>query len=155
MSDDGPRCDDNSQIEEEHCLTAEDRRRIMGHVHSLLYWTGHMVPDVWEIDGQRVLLRDTVFRFITKEDPSEEEVAAARALAQGLEREAERLEKEVGAEDMSKAQGKLVLEEISGLLRAVDQLRSVREDDAEYDKKTFMRMVSDEKRWMHFVKKVS
>ena len=80
-------CDDSSIEEGRHCLTSKDRERIMARIHSALFWVGELIPDRYVIDGKDVPLRDTIFRFISDEDVSEEDVRNAREIGRASCRE--------------------------------------------------------------------
>ena len=53
------------------CLTAEERKKILSRFHSLLFWVGEFVPELEEVEGREMPLRDVVFRFITERYPDE------------------------------------------------------------------------------------
>jgi hypothetical protein len=135
------------------CLTAEERKRILSRFHSLLFWVGEFVPEMEEIEGHEMPLRDLVFRFITERYPDEGTVRKARELATVLERKAKELEKDIEVQRMERPTAQRVMHEALGLLRAVDELRSIRPEDQEVRAKALMAMVNDEKRWLEFVKR--
>jgi hypothetical protein len=41
-------------------LTEEDRRRILGRIHSLLFWLGKFIPEEELLEGEKVPLRDVI-----------------------------------------------------------------------------------------------
>jgi hypothetical protein len=136
------------------CLTPEERKKILARIHSLLFWVGENVPDTEELDGQKVPLRDVVFRFITEEQPSEDTVRSAHELARSLESKARLLENDLRLEPMEKETAHQVMHEALGLLRAVDELRDLKLEERNVRARELMSKVSDEKRWLSFVKKV-
>jgi hypothetical protein len=73
-------------------LSEEDSRRIMARIHSLLFWLGKFIPEEELLEGQRIPLREIIFNFISKAEPSEEEVEEAMSLAEALQRKAKALE---------------------------------------------------------------
>jgi hypothetical protein len=154
MSNDSPKCDSSSPEVSSHCLTQDERGRILTRIHSTLYWVGQFIPDEYEIDGQKIRLRDTIMRFIMDDDVTEEERASALALADRLQEEARRLESLIKSQDISIGNAHVLLDDVCGLLRAVDDLRNLDKEQADYSKHALMEKVSDEKRWMQFVKKI-
>ncbi len=137
------------------CLTSQERAKIMGSINSLFFWAGHMIPDEWEIEGRKVRLRDTVFRMINDEEVTLEELQAARALAEVLEKEARRLEGDLRQNDLTEAQADSLFDDICGLLRAVAELRELQTQHDEYRKEQLMQNIGDEKRWLKYVKEVT
>jgi hypothetical protein len=134
-------------------LTEKDRGAIFRRIHSMLYWLGKFVPDHEQLDGQHLNLRDIVYRFVTKEDPTDEETLAALQLAEVMERKARQLEEEIRiGPDLTKGQAHMLLDEICGLLRGVDEIRHAKGATAELKVKALMSMVADEKRWQEFIK---
>lgn len=136
------------------CLTPEERNRILSRFHSLLFWVGENVPDTEELDGQKVPLRDVVFRFITEEQPGEDTVRSAHELARSLESKARSLEKDLRLEPMERETAYRVMHEALGLLRAVDELRDLKLEERNVRARELMSKVSDEKRWLSFLQKV-
>jgi hypothetical protein len=137
-------------------LTEQDRAKIMARIHSALFWLGKFIPEEEIIEGQEVPLRDVIFNFVSKEHPSEDEVIDALSLADALQKKARELEMSLKTGDgLTKGQAHMLLDEICGLMRAVDEIRTSRGADAQLKAKALMTKVSDEKRWQEFVKSVS
>jgi hypothetical protein len=53
---------------------------------------------------------------------------------------------------MSKGEAHMLLDEICGLLRAVDEIRHAKVGEANVKAMALMKRVADEKRWLHFVR---
>lgn len=136
------------------CLGPEERAKILSRFHSLLYWVGEFVPDLEELEGREVPLRDVVFRFITEQSPSEETVKGALELAALLERKAKGLEKDLATKGMERPRAYEVMHEALGLLRAVDELRDLKMADRQVKAQALVAKVSDERRWLDFVQKL-
>lgn len=146
-------CDDALTEEGDRCLTKKERERILSRIHSLLFWVGEMIPDSYEIDGKMVPLREIIFKIITDTDVTEQDISDAKKLAVVLESEARRLEREIVEDDsLSRKDAHTLLDEVLGLLRAVDELRGLDKEQAEFKKKAIMKKVDDERRWLNFVK---
>jgi len=136
------------------CLTPKDRGMIMSRFHSLLFWVGELVPDLEVLDGKEIPLKDVVFRFITQQFPSEETVRQAKELSTSLEAKARSLERDLRTKNLKRDRAYQMMHEALGLLRAVDELRDVRLEERNVKAKALMARVSDEKRWLEFVRDV-
>jgi hypothetical protein len=141
----------NSNGQGSERLTDRERKAIISRMHSLLFWVGKFIPEHEIVEGTQVDLRDVIFRFISKEDPTPEDIQGAKDLADVLERKARDLEKQLNNNQVTRADAYKLLDEVCGLLRAVDELRNSHGDLAIYQKTALMSKVNDEKRWLHFV----
>jgi hypothetical protein len=136
-------------------LTSQDRNLILGRIHSLLFWVGKFIPEEEMLEGQKVPLRDIVFHFVGKPDPTPEEVEAALSLARVLEKRAKELEiclKECPG--LTKGKAHMMMDEANGLLRAVDEIHHAKGADERVKAWALMSKVKDEKRWLSFIKEV-
>jgi len=136
-------------------LTEDDRARILSRIHSLLYWLGKFIPEEELLEGQKVKLRDVIYAYVTKPNPTPEEVEGALSLAEALDKKARALEDDLRAKKLSKGQAHLLLDEICGLLRAVEEIRKSKGPEAQVKALALMSKVKDERRWLEFVKQVS
>ncbi len=141
--------------EDHRPLSEEDRQKILSRVHSLLFWLGKLIPEEELLEGESIPLREVVFRFIMKENPSPEDVQGATDLANALEAKAKNLEKQLHDGQLTKGEAHMLLDEICGLLRAVDDIRKSKGASASLMAKTVMNRVQDERRWLDFVKNVT
>lgn len=135
-------------------LSESERKAIISRIHSLLYWVGMFVPQMEIVDGRQVQLRDVVYRFVSKENPTLEEVQGAKALSDLLEKKARELELEIRERDVTRVHAYQLLDEICGLLRAVDELRFAHGRTAKYKITALMAKVNDERRWLQFVEQL-
>lgn len=137
-------------------LTEDDRDKIVGRIHSSLYWLGKFVPEEEILEGEEVHLRDVIFKFVKEERPSEDDVRAALSLADAMQSKARELEASLKSKDhLTKGQAHMLLDEICGLLRGVDEVRTAKGADAEMKARILMTKVKDERRWQDFLKSVS
>jgi hypothetical protein len=95
-----------------------------------------------------------VFRFITEPEPDEEAVRGAYELASPLERKAKEMQEFLTSRDLERERACEVMHVAPGLLRAVDELRSVKLDACQSKAKALMARVVDERRWPHFVQRI-
>jgi hypothetical protein len=136
-------------------LTEAERARILARLHMNLSWVGVKVPETIEVDGRQVPLRSTMDRFIFDDHLDEEELAAARWLQRSLERRARELESELAHDELSLSQAEELLERTIGILRAVEELKALR-DGAEFEHRRaeVMQEIDDAQRWRKFAKQV-
>jgi hypothetical protein len=145
-----------AEIEENgsELLSESERRAIISRIHSLLYWVGMFIPQVEIVDGKQVDLRDVVYQFVSKENPSLDEAQGARALSDILDKKARELELQIKEHDVTKVHAYHLLDEICGLLRAVDELRNSHGKTAKFKMSALMAKVNDERRWLQFVEQL-
>ncbi|MBC7108124.1 MAG: hypothetical protein H5T41_04980 [Methanomassiliicoccales archaeon] len=143
-----------NEIRKNEKLTPEERARVLSRLHSLLYWVGVLIPEEELIDDQRIPLRDVVYDFTSKEEPTDDEVRGALALAHLLEEKAKVLEEKLQTEELTRLKARKLYEEIAGLLRAVADLRHSKSQDFEIKAKALMSKVDDERRWLEFIEKI-
>jgi len=142
---------DNS-IDARSLLTPEDRAKMLARIHSLVYWVGMLVPEHELLGDSEIDLRETVYDLTTKEKLTEKDVAKVNELIARLKQKEHFLEKKLAHDPMTMDTAKSLLEEICGLLRAIDELRSVESTEkAEFRKNELMGRVEDAKRWQKFV----
>lgn len=139
---------------EKDCLTPEERAKILSRFHSLLFWVGQFVPELEELEGREIPLREVVFKFISEQTPDEETVKKAQDLAAILDRKAKVLEKDLATKGMERPKAYEVMHEALGLLRAVDELRDLAAADREVKAQALVFKVNDERRWLDFVKNI-
>jgi len=148
------KCDSALKDPERHCLNPAEREKLLGRIHSALYWVGEFVPDRYEIDGKMVMLRDTIYNFISNPEPTFEEREAALSLAERLQQDVRDREADLRSRNMSVADAQELMDEVAGLMRAVDDLRTMDDEKADYSKQLLLDRINDEKRWLKFVKEI-
>ncbi len=136
-------------------LTEEERRRILARLHSNLAWVGVRIPETVEVGGKRVPLRSTIERLIFAQDLSEEEQSNAQWLMRSLQQRSRELEERLEHDRLSRASADELLERTVGILRAIEELKSLEDPDEWEDRrKAVMDEVDDARRWKRFTKGV-
>ena len=136
-------------------LTNDERSKMISRIHSLVYWVGMLIPEHELLSGSEIDLREVVYNLTTKEKLSPEDVREANDLINQLKKRERELEDQLSRDQMTRDAAKGMLEEICGLLRAIDELRSAENPQgAEFQKKTLMNKVEDAKRWQKFVESI-
>ncbi len=116
---------------------------------------GVRIPEECNIDGERIRLRDLVDRFVFDDEIDDEERAEVQDLVAKLEDRAEILEEELEVEDMTLEEAEKLLARTSGLIRAVDELKHLEDEEEWVDKHSkVMAQVDDAKRWHEFTRRV-
>ncbi len=139
-------------IDARSLLTPEERAKMLARIHSLVYWVGMLIPEHELLGDSEIDLREVVYNLTTKQDLADEEIAEVHELIRLLKEKARTLERHLARDPMTVATAKELLEEICGLLRAVDELRAVEtEEKAEFRKQEVMARIDDARRWQKFV----
>jgi len=136
-------------------LTSDERQRILARLHATLSWVGVSIPEECEIDGQRIKLKRLVDRYVFDDHIDEVERAEVARLLDQLERKADFLGDELAYEELTREEAEALLLRTIGLLRAIDELRHL-EDEDEWENKhrEVMEEVDDARRWREFTKRV-
>lgn len=150
-----PASDQGEGIDARHLLTSDERSKMISRIHSLVYWVGMLIPEHEVLGGSELELRDTVYDLTNKEKLTPEDTAKANRLIGQIRKRETELEKKLEHDQMTLDAAKGMLEEICGLLRAIDELKSVESvEKAEFRKKELMTRVEEAKRWQKFVESI-
>ena len=142
-------------IDARNLLSSDERAKMISRIHSLVYWVGMLIPERELLDGSEIDLREVVYNLTSKERLTPEDVQEANDLIAQLREREHGLEEQLSHDQMTKDAAKGMLEEICGLLRAIDELRSAESPErAEFKKKDLMNRVEDAKRWQKFVESI-
>jgi len=136
-------------------LSNEERAKMISRIHSLVYWVGMLIPERELLDGSEIDLREVVYNLTSKEKLTAEDVQEANDLIAHLKERERELETQLSHDQMTRDTAKGILEEICGLLRAIDELRSAENaEGAEFKKEALMSKIEDAKRWQKFVESI-
>jgi hypothetical protein len=150
-----PRTHAENRIDGVSLLSDEDRAKMLARIHSLVYWVGMLIPEHEIIGDSEIDLREVVYNLTTKEKLDLEDVAKINELIQLLKAKERYLEKTLAHDPLSLETAKSLLEETCGLLRAIDELRSVESlEKAEFRKRDIMSRIDDAKRWQKFLEAI-
>ncbi len=143
------------EVDARKLLTPEERAKMIARIHSLVYWVGMLIPEHELLGDSEIDLREVVYNLTTKEKLTEEDVAKVNDLISLLRQKARSLETHLARDPMTLESAKNLVEEICGLLRAIDELRSVESPEkAEFRKQEVMNKVEDAKRWQKFLEAI-
>lgn len=136
-------------------LTGDERARMLSRIHSLVYWVGMLIPEQELLGDSEIDLREVVYNLTNKEKLTPEEVEQVNELIRLLKVKEHDLEKKLEHDPLTRDAAKGILEEVCGLLRAIDELRSVETfEKAEFRKTEVLRKLEDAKRWQNFVESI-
>ncbi len=136
-------------------LSDEDRAKMLARIHSLVYWVGMLIPEHLLVGDSEIDLREVVYNLTTKEKLTREDILKVNELIRMLKAKESYLEKKLAHDPLSLETAKSLLEETCGLLRAIDELRSVESiEKAEFRKKEIMSRIEDAKRWQKFLESI-
>lgn len=127
---------------------------MLAKIRSPLFWVGITIPEKEIIDGEKVELRKIVYRYISKERPSPDEVRGALALSKKLELKAKELENKLKNEPLTRTEAERILNHILGLKRAADELKKRSGGEADIRSLARTARVDDHRRWKDFIKNV-
>lgn len=145
----------DAPMDARNLLSSEERAKMISRIHSLVYWVGMLIPERELLDGSEIDLREVVYNLTSKEKPTVEDVQEANDLIAQLKEKERGLEAQLSHDQMTRDTAKGILEEICGLLRAIDELRSADSAErAEFKKKALMSRIEDAKRWQRFVESI-
>lgn len=146
---------ETGMIDARRLLTEDERNQMLARIHSLVYWVGMLIPEHELLGGSEIDLRETVFNLTSEENLTKDDVDEIHELIRLLTEKEKSLERHLSRDPMTVGTAKDLLAEICGILRAVDELRSVESPErAEFKKAEVMRKVEDAKRWQHFLDSV-
>ncbi len=155
MTSESPSSGPRAGIDARHLLTQEERSKMLSRIHSLVYWVGMLIPEHEILGGSELDLREIVYDITNKEKITPADTAKVNKLIDLLRKKEHDLERRLEHDRMTIDAAKGMLEEICGLLRAVDELKSVESPEkAEFRKNELMTRVEDAKRWQRFVKSI-
>lgn len=133
-------------------LTPEERAKMLSRIHSLVYWVGTMIPEHEVLGGSEIDLRQVVYDLVTKEELTPEDRRKVDELIAQLRMKARSLEAKLAKDTLVVEKARELLEEICGLLKAIDELRTAESMDlAEFRKRELMGKIDDARRWQRFV----
>lgn len=136
-------------------LTNEERNKMIDRIHSLVYWVGMLIPEHELIGGSEIDLREVIYNLTSKENLTPEDIKQANDLIALMKSREKDLEGKLAQDQLTVDTAKGILEEICGLLRAIEELRSVESvEKAEFRKKQLLTRVEDAKRWQKFVQSI-
>jgi hypothetical protein len=136
-------------------LTPDERAKMIARIHSLVYWVGMLIPEQEILGDSEIDLREVVYTLTTKEKLTEADVKRVDELIELLKQKEKTLEVSLSRDQMTVDRAKELLQEICGLLRAIDELRSVDTmEKAEFRKQEVMSRIEDAKRWKKFVESI-
>ena len=133
-------------------LTEEEREMLLSRVHSLVYWVGMLIPEHELLGGSEIDLREVVYNLTSKDHLTSEEVAQINELIRLIKDKERVLEKRLAHDPMTLDSAKAMVEETCGLLRAIEELRTVETlEKAEFRKADVISRLDDARRWQRFV----
>lgn len=136
-------------------LTPEERAKMLSRIHSLVYWVGMMIPEHEVLGGSEMDLRHAVYELVTKEALTPEDRSKVNGLITQLRAKARSLESKLAKDALVVEKAKELLEEICGLLKAIDELRTAESIElAEFRKRELMGKIDDARRWQRFTESI-
>jgi hypothetical protein len=143
-------------VKPDQCLLTDDeRQRILDRAHSVFSWVGNLIPDKEKFDNTEIELRNVIFKLRTKKGITDDDRELARLLIQKIKGRKGELESKLKNDKMTLAAAKKLLDEISGLVKALNDLHDVELSDELIERKSaIFNRIDDEKRWQKYLKRI-
>jgi len=143
-------------VKPDQCLlTDEERQRILDRAHSVFSWVGNLIPDKEKFDNTEIELRNVIFKLRTKKGITDDDRELARLLIQKIKGRKSDLENRLKNDKMTLSAAKKLLDEISGLVKALNNLHDVELSDELIERKSaIFNRINDEKRWQKYLKRI-
>ena len=143
-------------IKPDQCLlTDEERQRILDRAHSVFSWVGNLIPDKEKFGNTEIELRNVIFKLRTKKGITDDDRELARLLIQKIKGRKSELENKLKNDKITLAVAKKLLDEMSGLVKAINDLHDVELSDDLIDRKAaIFNRIDDEKRWQKYLKRI-
>ncbi|MEA1944583.1 MAG: DUF5788 family protein [Euryarchaeota archaeon] len=138
-------------------LSAHERDSLLHRLHRYLVWVGAEIPDVCEIDGTKIPLRELVWRLISKRQLTEEETAGIESLIHVLEKKEAHDEVAIAEANITREEARNLYKEASGLLRAIMDLKKIEHGmypDKDIRRKEMRKKIRDAHSLLKFVDEV-
>jgi hypothetical protein len=127
-----------------------ERKRLLERVNREGATVGADIPDVIDVQGEEVELRDFVFEIKRRDTvPAGERDRVDRAKKNLRRERLQRLQK-IENDEVSYEEGERLVESIVGIDRALNALEQLRPVDLEQEAQ--VQRAADQKRWMRFLK---
>ena len=143
-------------VKPDQCLlTDEERERILDRAHSVFSWVGNLIPDKEKFDNTEIELRNVIFKLRTKKGITDDGRELARLLIQKIKGRKGELENKLKNDKITLAVAKQLLNEISGLVKAINDLHDVELSNELIERKSaIFNRIDDEKRWQKYLKRI-
>jgi len=114
-----------------------------------------LIPEHELLGGSEIDLREVVYNLTSKDQLTSEEIAQVNELIRLIKAKEHVLERRLAHDPMTLDTAKAMVEETCGLLRAIDELRTVETvEKAEFRKADVISRLEDARRWQKFVESI-
>jgi len=118
-------------------------------------WVGNLIPDKEKFDNTEIELRNVIFKLRTKKGITDDDRELARLLIQKIKVRKGQLENKLKNDKITLAVAKQLLNEISGLVKAINDLHDVELSEELIERKSaIFNRIDDEKRWQKYLKRI-
>jgi hypothetical protein len=127
-----------------------ERKQLLERVNRESATVGVDIPDVVDVQGEEVELRDFVFEIKRRDTIPEGERERVETAKRNLRRERLQRLQRIEDNEVSYEEGERLVESIVGIDRALNALEQLRPANLEQEAK--LQEAQDQKRWMSFLK---
>ncbi|MGB3908751.1 MAG: DUF5788 family protein [Methanomethylovorans sp.] len=140
-------------------ITEKERQQLLAELHTRLFWVGEKIPHVVMIKGKEYKLHDRIWSLINREYISDSEKQEIEKYIALLKDEEKIYELDLKTKEMTLEEAKKLSDETAGLLRAIMDLREIKEGVSKEKEKNFHELFSAQRteeirRWLSFLKDI-
>ncbi|WP_214045038.1 DUF5788 family protein [Methanomethylovorans sp.] len=140
-------------------ITEKERKQLLAELHTRLFWVGEKIPHVVMIKGKEYKLHDRIWSLINREYISDSEKQEIEKYIALLKDEEKIYELDLKTKEMTLEEAKKLSDETAGLLRAIMDLREIKEGVSKEKEKNFHELFSAQRteeirRWLSFLKDI-
>jgi hypothetical protein len=127
-----------------------ERKQLLERVNREAATIGVDIPDVIDVQGEEIHLRDFVFEIKRRETVPPGEKERVEQAKRNLRRERLQRVQQIENDEVTFEEGETLVQSIVGIDRALNALEQLRSSDLEQEAK--LKAAADQKRWMSFLK---
>lgn len=136
-------------------LPVRERDGLLNRLHRYLAWVGAEIPDVCEIDGTEIPLRELIWRLINKKQLTDDETAEIESLIHILENKESCDETALAKANITREEAKNLYKEASGILRAIMDLKEIEHgvhpEERDFRRKEARKKIRSVHNWLKFL----
>ncbi len=142
----------------DYIITEWERKQLLAALHLRLFWVGEEVPYSVEIKGRKCKLHDLVWNLLNKDTLSTEDTKHIDMYISYLREKEKEDELELATKKLSHKEAKTLFDETAGLLRAIMDLKEIKDGTTKKKEKEFheafsRERVAEARRWLQLLKK--
>lgn len=135
-------------------FTPKERERLLVRLNSLFAWVGARIPELVELDGREVRLRELLNNLMSQPDLDDDELEFTRSLEGSLKRKEIQIKGQLKVNDLTEVEALAIFQEARGILRALLRLRELGKEERDMEGAVLQQRLNNEKRWLTLLRSV-